>query len=266
LKEEQIMAPRAIWKGLLKVSLITIPVRLYNAVSSTAKLSLNQLHKDCHQRVKQQLACPQHGHIERCEVVRGYEYDKGRYVVIEQTDLDSIQLQTTRSIEIVQFADAQELDPIYFNAPYYVAPDGPVAQEAFCVLREAMKRSRRVAIGRLVLAGREHSLALKVQDKGLVLTTLRSAAEVRCCSTYFEDIEDQELPDEQLQLAAQLIESKSAPLQADRFTDRYQEALLEVIQAKIAGSEPLVVQQQEAGQMPRRRRARDLRERVCRPP
>ncbi len=243
------MAPRAIWKGLLKVSLITIPVRLYNAVSSTAKLSLNQLHKDCHQRVRQQLACPQHGHIERCEVVKGYEYDKGRYVVIEQTDLDNIQLQTTRTIEIVQFAAADELDSIYCNAPYYVAPDGPVAEEAFCVLREAMNRSRRLAIGRLVLAGREHPLALRVEGKGLMLTTLRSAAEVRCCSAYFEDIQDHELPDEQLQLAAQLIESKTAPLQAAQFSDRYQEALLGVIQAKIAGSEPVVVQHSEAGQV-----------------
>jgi DNA end-binding protein Ku len=168
---------------------------------------------------------------------------------LEQTDLDRIQLETTRTIEIVQFAAIDELDPIYCNAPYYVAPDGPVAEEAFCVLRQAMSRAQRLAIGRLVLAGREHLIALKVEDKGFVLTTLRSAAEVRCSAAYFEDIHDSAAPDDQLQLAAQLIESRTAPLQAEQFTDRYQQALLEVIQAKIAGSAPVVVQQQEAGQV-----------------
>ncbi len=243
------MPPRASWKGQLKLSLIAIPVRLYNAVTSTAKVSLNQLHRDCHQRLRNNLNCPEHGDVPRSEVVKGYQYEKGKYVVIEESDLDQIRLETTKIVEIVQFVDAGELDPIYWNTPYYVAPDGPVAEEAFRVIREALQKTGKIGIGRVVMVGKEYVVALKVEDKGFMLTTLRYAAEIRSSASYFEEITEGAVPKDQLKLAEQLIESKSSPLDTAGFTDRYQEALLEVIKAKIDGSEPVLVQEAEAGKV-----------------
>ena len=243
------MPPRASWKGQLKLSLIAIPVRLHNATASTARVTLNQLHKDCHHRLKQKMVCPEHGDVERADIVKGYEYEKGKYVVVEESDLEKLNLETTKIVEIVQFADANELDPIYWNSPYYVAPDGPVADEAFRVIREAMDKAHKIGIGRVVMANKEHLVALKVEDAGFLLTTLRYAAEVRSPTAYFEDIQDGPIPKDQLKLAEQLIESKTAPLDTSQFTDRYQNALLDIIKAKIEGTEPVIVQQAEAGKV-----------------
>ena len=125
------MAPRASWTGYLRLSLVTIPVRLYNAISSTNKVSLNQLHKACNLRLRQQMVCPEHGKVEKEDIVKGYEFEKDRYVVVDDADLEKIRLETTKTIELIQFVDANELDPINFNTPYYVAPDGAVAEEGF---------------------------------------------------------------------------------------------------------------------------------------
>src|SRR5688572_3704221 len=132
------MPPRATWTGYLRLSLVAIPIRLYNVVSSTSKVSLNQLHKDCHHRVRQQLVCPEHGTLEREAIVKGYEYEKDKYVVVDEADLEKVKLETTKTIELMQFVEDSELDPLYFNTAYYVAPEGPVAEEAFRILREAM--------------------------------------------------------------------------------------------------------------------------------
>ena len=167
------MPPRATWKGHLKLSLVTIAVRVYNATSSAGRIMLNQLHKDCNCRLKQQMVCPIHGNVERGDIVKGYEYEKDRYVVIDPEDLERVQVETTKAIEITSFVDPGELDPIYLNAPYYLAPDGPVAEGAFRVIREAMLKTGKVGIGRFVIGGREHFVALDVKDRGLVMTTLR---------------------------------------------------------------------------------------------
>ena len=151
---------RASWSGYLRLSLITIPVRLFNAISSVDKIALNQLHKGCNSRLKQKMICPDHGEVDREQIVKGYEYENDNYVVIEDSDLKAIWLETTKIIELVSFANASQLDPIFLDAPYYVSPDGPVAEEGFRVLREAMRELDRVAIGRDVLSGREHIVAL----------------------------------------------------------------------------------------------------------
>ncbi|MHC4415959.1 MAG: non-homologous end joining protein Ku [Planctomycetota bacterium] len=239
------MPPRATWKGHLKLSLVTIAVRVYNATSSTGRITLNQLHKGCHHRLRQQMVCPAHGNVDRSEIVKGYQYEKDRYVVIDQSDLERIQLETTKAIEIIQFIDPSELEPIYLDAPYYLAPDGPVAEESFRVIREAMGKAGKVGIGRFIIGGREHIVALQVQDRGLVLTTLRSAEEVRSAGPYFEEIPNGEVEKSQLKLAEQLVESMTAPLDTARFKDRYQEALLEIVKAKIEGTEPVIVQASE---------------------
>jgi DNA end-binding protein Ku len=243
------MALRANWTGHLKLSLVSIPVRLYTAISSSNKISFNQLHKGCNQRLRQQLVCPQHGKVEREDIAKGYEYEKDKYVVLEEADLERVELETTKTIELVQFVDEAQIDPIYFNSSHYVAPDGPVAEEAFRIMREALKKLNKVAIGRVVMHGRENIVALRVKDKGFVLTMLHYASDVRGAEPYFTEIKDAQVSKDQLGLAIQLIESTSADFDPAQFTDRYQDSLMQVIRAKIQGSAPVVVQQQQAGKV-----------------
>jgi len=243
------MAPRASWTGYLRLSLVTIPVRLYNAVSSTSKVSLNQLHKGCNTRLRQQMVCPEHGKVEKEEIVKGYEFEKDRYVVVDEADLQKIKLETTKTIDLIQFVDANEVDAIYFDTPYYVAPDGPVAEEGFRILREAMRLANKIAIGQVVISNREHMVAIQPQDRGLVLNTLHYAEEVRNAASYFEDIKTAEVQKPQLDLAQQLVNSLASSFEPAKFRDRYQDALLEVIKGKIAGSEPVIAQKAEMGKV-----------------
>lgn len=243
------MALRASWSGYLKLSLVTIPVRMYNAISSTSRVSLSQLHKNCQHRVRQQLVCPEHGKLEREDIVKGYEYEKDKYVVIDESDLQKIKLETNKTIDLIQFVKADEVDPMFFDKTYYMTPDGPMAEDAFRVVREAMRKANKMAIGRVVMLGKEHLIALRVQDKGFTLSTLHYASEIRQAAPYFEEIRNGEVDKDQLALATQLVENNTAAFNPGQFTDRYEEALLEVIKAKIAGSEPVVVQQVEAGKI-----------------
>jgi len=210
---------------------------------------LNQLHKNCNLRLRQQMVCPEHGKVEKEDIVKGYEFEKDRYVVVDEADLEKIRLETTKTIELIQFVEANELDPIYFNTPYYVAPDGPVAEEGFRILREAMRQANKVAIGQVVISSKEQVVALKVQEKGLVLNTLHYAEEIRNSATYFEEIKNGNVDKSQLALAEQLVNSYTTGFDASKFTDRYQNSLLEVIRGKIAGSEPVVTQRVEAGKV-----------------
>jgi len=243
------MAPRASWTGYLRLSLVTIPVRLYNAVSSTSRVSLNQLHKNCNQRLRQQMVCPEHGRVEKEEIAKGYEFEKDRYVVIEEADLERVRLETTKTIELTQFVDAKEVDPIYLETPYYVAPDGPVAEEGFRILREAMRQANKIAIGRVVISSKEHVVAMQAMDKGLILNTLRYAEEIRNPATYFEEIKNGEVEKNQLALANQLVTSLTSSFQPSDFKDRYQESLLEVIKNKVTGSEPVVSRKADMGKV-----------------
>ena len=244
------MAPRASWTGYLRLSLVTIPVRLYNAVSSTSKVSLNQLHKDCNVRLRQQMVCPEHGKVEKEDIVKGYEFEKDRYVVVDEADLQKIKLETTKTIDLIQFVDASEVDAIYFDTPYYVAPDGPVAEEGFRILREAMRLANKIAIGQVVISNREHMVAIQPQDKGLVLNTLHYAEEVRNATSYFEDIKTAEVQKPQLDLAQQLVNSLSeflSNLQSSRIGIRM--PCWRSSRAKVAGSEPVIAQKAEMGKV-----------------
>lgn len=243
------MAPRASWKGQLRLSLVSFPIRLHNALTSTGQISLNQLHRDCGRRLRQQMICPEHGPVDRSEIAKGYEFEKDKYVLIDDSDLEKIKIETQKTIELLQFIDADELDPIYHENYYFVGPDGPVAQDAFRVIREAMARNKKVGIGRVVMSNREHIVALWPEGQGFMLATLRYADEVRAAAPYFEDIRQGDVDAAHLKLAEQLIENHTAPLDMTQFKDRYQEALLAVIRAKIEGSEPIVAQEEQAGQV-----------------
>lgn len=243
------MPPRASWKGQLKLSLVSIPVCLYNAITSSSRVSMNQLHKGCNRRLKQQMVCPEHGNVDRADIVKGYEYEKDRFVIIEEEDLESIKIETNKTIEITQFVDADELDSIYLDAPYYVAPDGPMAEDAFRVVREAMKKSGKVAIGRVVMSSREHVVTISPDGPGFRMSTLRTADEVKASGQYFEAIREAEVPKDHLALAEQLIAGISAPLDLSQFHDRYQDAMLTMIKAKIAGTTPVAAPEVEVGQV-----------------
>ncbi len=243
------MKPRCTWSGYLKLSLVTVPVRVYNAISTAEKISFNQLHKDCHQRIRQKLVCPVHGEVAREDLVKGYEYATDKFVVFTETELEQVRLETTSTIELVQFVRPQELDSMYLDSPYYLGPDGPVAEEGFAVLVEALRRAKRIGIGRVILSGKEKLVALQPIGKGFLFFTLRSAPEVRAAAPYFEDLRQQQPDATQVALAQKLIESKSGPLDLASFTDRYQAALLDLIKSKVEGTAPVVVPRTEVGQI-----------------
>ena len=243
------MPPRASWTGHLRLSLVSLPVRLYNATTTSGRVSLNQLHKDCNRRLRQQMVCPEHGEVDRADIVKGYEFEKDRYVVVEETDLAKVRLETNKVIELVQFVNADELDRMYLDAPYYVAPDGAVAEEAFHVIREAMRMAKKVGIARVVMANRERVCSLEAGDKGFVLTTMRYAAEVRGPAAYFDELKIGTIGKDQLKVAQQLIEGISEPFDPSQFNDRYEDGMLAMIKAKIEGTEPVVSQEPEVGQI-----------------
>lgn len=239
------MAPRAMWKGQLRLSLVTFGVRLYAATESSNRVSMNQLHKGCHQRIKNQTVCPIHGPVSRDEIVKGYEYEKDTYVIIDQEDLDALKLESNKVIDLVQFVDKGEIDMMYVDSPYFLGPDGPVAEEAFGVIREALKRAKKVGIGKLVLSGRERIVALHPEGKGFVLTTLRYAGEVRSAEAYFADIEVGKSDKEQIELAESIIKSKAKKFDPSAFTDHYREAFFEMVKQKVKGEKPVVVEEEE---------------------
>lgn len=239
------MAARATWKGHLKLSLVTIPIRVFPATDSAATVSFNQLHEVCQTRIQQKKWCP---HCERevsnAEIVKGYEFSKGRYVVMSDEDIAKVRPESTRVINLTQFTTVDQIDPIYFERPYYLAPDGNVAAEAFAVVREGMQG--KAGIGRLALYGREYLVAVQPREKGLVMYTLRSAAEVRSMDAIDElDHVPAKLKPEEVKLAQQVIGTFESDLDVSAFTDNYQQELRRIIDAKVAGEE-VVVQEEEA--------------------
>ena len=244
------MAPRATWKGYLKLSLVSCPVRLYNATTSSNRVSFHHLHKKTHNRIRMVPHDPELGPVEREDLVKGYEYEKDQYIIIEPADLEKIKIESGGTLTIERFVDEREVDPIYLDSPYYyLAPDGAVAEEAFRVIHEAMRQEQKVALSRIVLASRERPVALSVWDKGFLVTTLRSASEVRGHEAYFGEIRDGKVEDELLALARQLIAQKVGPFEPATFTDRYEEALLELVKAKIQGQEPVFAKAPERGKV-----------------
>lgn len=231
------MPARPTWKGFLKISLVNVPVRVFPATDAAATVSFNQLHRDCQTRIQQKRWCPScEREVANTELVKGYEFEKGRYAVLEEEDIAKVRPESTRIINLVQFAPVESLDPIYFERPYYLAPDGPMAGEAFAVIREGMKG--KAGIGKLALYGREYLVAVQPRDLGLVMYTMRHAAEVRSMSAIDElgDVPSKVKPDE-IKLAKQVISTFEGTLDLHDYKDEYQEELRRVIDAKIEGRE-----------------------------
>jgi DNA end-binding protein Ku len=231
------MAARATWKGFLKVSLVNIPIKVFPATESSGTISFNQLHNACQSRIQQKRWCPTcNTEVANTEIVKGYEFEKGRYVVMSEADIEKVRPASTRVIDLVQFDDASAVDPMYVDRTYYLAPDGQVAADAFGVFREGMKG--KIGVGKVALYGREYLVAVKPHDKGLVMYTLHHAAEIRG----MEGIEElaaipTKVKAQEVQLARQIIGTFEKPLDLADYRDEYREGLQKVIDAKIAGEE-----------------------------
>ena len=228
------MPQHAYWTGHIRLSLVTFPIRLYPATSPSEKIPLHKYDKDTGQRIHYQNVNEDGEVVEPEDIIRGYEYEKGSFVPIEDKEINKLKLESKHTIDLVQFADLSSIDPIYFDAPYYVAPDGDIAQDAYLTLREALKKSKKVALGQVVLHNKERIVAIKPCGKGLVMETLRYNYEVRQAEDYFDGIQnDTDLNEDQLDLAEELVKRKSAKFDPKKFKDLYQEGLKEIINAKL---------------------------------
>src|SRR5437667_4103794 len=229
------MAARATWKGFLKISLVNIPVKVFPATETSGTISFNQLHGECQTRIQQKKWCPQcNREVQNSELFKGYEFGKGQYVVLSEVDIDKVRPESTRVIDLVQFADESSIDPMYVDRTYYLAPDGPVASDAFAVMREGMKG--KVGVGKLALYGREYLVAVRPYDRGIVMHALHHAAEIRCIDVVDEltSVLGQVRPEE-IKLAKQVIATFEGPLNLADYKDEYREGLQRIIDAKIAG-------------------------------
>jgi DNA end-binding protein Ku len=241
------MAGRASWKGYLRLSLVSCPVKLYPATSSTAgKISFNLLHKDTLNRVQQKYHDPELGEIDRADLVKGYQFEKDKYVVVTAEELEEIEIESSKTVDIDGFVDEADIDTIYLDSTYYLAPDGPIAEETFGVVLEAMKRAHKVAIARIVLSGRERLVAIQPITDGFRLMTLRSAKEVREPSSALDKL-NAKYSDDMLSMAEQIIAQKAATFAPEAFEDRYEEALLTLVKSKISGGQPVITKAPERG-------------------
>jgi DNA end-binding protein Ku len=230
------MAPRANWKGYLRLSLVSCPIALYPASSLSEKVSFNRLNRKTGNRLKQQNVDSETGEVvPREDIARGYEVAKGQYLIVEDQELDAVQIESTRTIDIDQFVPKSEIDERYIDSPYYIAPDGQVAQDAFAVIRDTIGKLNMVALGRVVLTRREHVIALEPKGRGLMGLTLRYPYELREQASYFEDIPELKLPKEMLDLAAHIVNTKSGHFDPSLFQDRYENALIDLLKKKEAG-------------------------------
>jgi DNA end-binding protein Ku len=228
---------RATWKGYLKISLVNIPIKVFPATESSATISFNQLHGVCQTRIQQKRWCPKcEREVPNSELVKGYEFEKGQYVVLTEEDVEKVRTESTRVIDLLQFADESSIDPMYVDRAYYLAPDGGVASEAFAVMRDGMRG--KVGVGKLALYGREYLVAVKPQARGLVMYTLHHAAEIRSIDQVDElSAVPSTTKPEEIKLAKQVIGTFEAPLDLATYKDEYREGLQRIIDAKIAGRE-----------------------------
>src|ERR1700741_2823506 len=230
------MAPRANWKGFLRLSLVTCPVALYPATSDTEKVSFNQINRKTGHRIKYAKVDAETGEeVASDDIMKGYKVDADTYIEVTKEELDDIALESTRTIEIDEFVPKSDIDSRYLIRPYYLVPDGKVGHDAFAVIRETIRNLNRVAIGRVVLTNREHVVALEPLGKGLMGTLLRYPYEVRSEKEYFDDIQDVKVTKDMLDLARHIVNQKAGHFEPDKFEDQYETALLDLINQKRAG-------------------------------
>lgn len=230
------MAPRAYWKGYLKLSLVSCPIALFPATSSREKISFHQLNRNTGNRIRYRKVDAETGdEVETADIIKGYEVDKGEYIELEPEELDAIALEAKRTIDIDKFVPKEEIDDLYLADPYYVVPDGEVGQQAFAVIRDAIREEGMVAIAKVVFTSREHMIALEARGKGMMGVTLRYPYEVRKPDEYFADIESEKIPKDMLELATHIVDTKRGKFEPEKFEDEYEGALKELLRKKQKG-------------------------------
>ena len=236
------MAPRAFWTGHLRLSLVTIPVRLYPATSSERRIELHQIHEPSGQRIRYQKVAPSVGPVEAEEITKGYEYEKGKYVLIDQKEIDELKLESKQTIELVRFVDADAIDARYYETPYYLLPDGEMADEGYVIIQKALAETGKVGVGQFILRGHGNIVAIKPCGRGLLLEVLRHANEVRSADAFFKEVPEVKIDKEALDLAKELVERKEGKFEPEQFKDEYAEAVWELINAKIEHRAPEIVE------------------------
>src|SRR5438132_32561 len=230
------MAPRAYWKGYLKLSLVSCPIALFPATSEREKISFHQLNKETGNRIRFRKVDAETGdEVDSANIVKGYEVAKGEHIELEPEELEAVAIKSKRVIEIDEFVPKAEIDELYLRDPYFIVPDGEVGQQAFAVIREAIRKEGMVALGKVVFTSREHVIALEPRGKGLLGMTLRYPYEVRKEDEYFDDISDEKIPKDMLELASHIVETKAGHFEPEKFEDQYEDALKELIRKKQSG-------------------------------
>jgi DNA end-binding protein Ku len=230
------MAPRAYWKGYLKLSLVSCPIALFPATSEREKISFHQLNKKTGHRIKYRKVDAESGdEVDSADIIKGYEVGKGDYIELDPEELEAVAIESKRTIDIDEFVPRDEIDELYQNSPYYIVPDGEVGQQAFAVIREAIRKEGMVAIGKVVFTSREHIIALEARGKGLLGITLRYPYEVRAEADYFDDIPDEKIPKDMLELASHIVDTKAGHFDPSKFEDQYEDALKDLLKKKQEG-------------------------------
>lgn len=236
---------RPMWTGQLRLALVSVPIKLYPATKSGARLSFHQVHEPTGKRIRYEKVVPGVGPVKPQDIVKGFEVSSGRYVLLEEDEIDALKVEAKKTLDLVQFVDQGEIDPIWFERPYYAAADGDLAEEAYAVIRDALRATKKVGLGQFVMRGREYVGALKPCGDGLLLETLRFADEVREAAPLFADVADEDPDEELLDLAKELIARKSKPFKPEVFKDSYTEAVRALIDAKIKKKAPVDIGEEE---------------------
>jgi Ku protein, prokaryotic len=243
------MPARAYWKGQIRLALVSIPIEVYPATRSGAAISFHQIHEPSGKRIRYEKVAAGVGPVDRDEIMKGYEVSKGSYVLLDEEEIEAVKIESRKTLELVQFVDADEIDVLYYEKPYFVVPADDLAEEAYTVLREALRKTRKVGLGQLAVRGREQLVSIKPCGRGLVMEVLRYADEVHKAQGYFRDIEDTKPDADLLDLATTLIDKKSAPFKPAEFHDRYVDALHRLIdkKAKAKGNKRILEDVEEPG-------------------
>lgn len=239
------MAARPTWQGHLRLSLVSCPVALYTATSKAPDVSFHLLNPKTNNRIRMVTTDPDTGPVERADLVKGYEVEKDRYITLTDDEIASVRLESTKTLDIERFVDVADIDRLYWNDPYFLVPDGKVAAEAYGVIRDAMKKAKKIALGRLVLHTRERLFALEPREDGIIAWTLRSTDEVRDVNAAFDDIPSVKTDPKMLDIAEKIIEQQEGPFDPTLFTDRYEEALKALIAEKEEGHKPVAAPKPE---------------------
>jgi DNA end-binding protein Ku len=246
------MAARPIWRGQIRLALVSIPVELYPATKSGASIQFHQVHEPTGKRIKYEKVVPGIGPVDRDEIVKGYEVSKGHYVLLDPEEIESVKLESRKTLDLVEFVDLRDIDAMYYEKPYYVVPADDLAEEAYVVLRDALKDAKKVGVGQLAMRGQEYVVALKPCGRGLLLETLRYADEVNKAQSYFREIGDHEPDADLLDMAAMLIERKVGEFDPKEFHNRYVDALKKLIAEKQSKKGEKVIQDPDADAPPPR--------------